>query len=191
MLFRAFRSGHGAKTSLARQLGFQTACEAMLCKNNQPVRDFCLKSAAPNGCEVYFGKNGQNQTQSEHTLRHFWPLALKSAVRYARRLGSGLRGGPSGPTNLRRPVGLPPRFVFKNGPRASGGDRCAISRCRFFRSLSSTETDPPIFFCSQNEWPVASWTGRFSIELLHVFNRKQKGWSVVEACCWEVVMWCM
>ena len=132
MLFRAFRSGHGAKTSLARQLVSQTACEAMLCKNNQPVRHFCVKSANPHGCDVYFGKNGQNQTQSEHTLRHFWPLALKSAVRYARRLGSGLRGGPSGPTNLRRPVGLPPRFVFKNAPRASGEDRCAISRCRFF-----------------------------------------------------------
>ena len=101
MLFRAFRSGHGAKTSLARQLVPQTACEAMLCKNNQPVR-------------------------------HFWPLALKSAVRYARMLGSGLRGGPSGPTNLHRPVGVPPRFVFKNAPRPSGEDRCAISRCRFF-----------------------------------------------------------
>ena len=131
MCFRAFRSGRGAKTSLARQLVPQTACEAMLCKNNQPVRHFCVKSANPHGCEVYFGKNGQNQTQSEHTLQHFCALAFKSAVRYARRLGSGLRGGPTGPTNLRRPVGLPPRFVFKSAPRLSGVDRSATSRCHF------------------------------------------------------------
>ena len=125
MLFRAFRSGRGAKTSLARQLVPQTACEAMLCKNNQPVRHFCVKSANPHGCEVYFGKNGQNQTQSEHTLRHFWPLARKSAVRYARRLGSGLRGGPPGPTNKGRPVGLPPLFCLQNRlPTFRGGSVC-------------------------------------------------------------------
>ena len=163
-LFRAFRSGRGAKTSLARQLVPQTACEAMLCKNNQPVRHFCVKSANPHGCEVYFGKNGQNQTQSEHTLRHFWPLARKSAVRYARRLGSGLRGGPSGPTNLRRPVGLPPRFVFKNACRPSWEDRsatpfCFLNRlptllggsvCHFavslFGALPGAETEPHVSF---------------------------------------------
>jgi len=146
LLFRAFRSGHGAKTSLARQLVPQTACEAMLCKNSQPVRHFCVKSANPHGCEVYFGKNGQNQTQSEHTLRHFWPLALKSAVRYARRLGSGLRGGPPGPTNKGRPVGLPHLFCLQNRlPTFRGGSVCHFA-VSLFGALPGAETEPHVSF---------------------------------------------
>jgi len=142
LLFRAFRSGHGAKTSLARQLVPQTACEAMLCKNNQPVRHFCVKSANPHGCEVYFGKNGQNQTQSEHTLRHFWPPAAKSAVRYARMLVSGLRGGLSGPTNLRRPVALPPLFCLQNRlPTLLGGSLCHFA-VSLFGALPVAKTEP-------------------------------------------------
>ena len=142
MLFRAFRSGRGAKTSLARQLVFQTACEAMLCNNNQPVRHFCVKSTAPNGCEVDFGKNGQNQTQSEHTLRHFWPLARKSAVKYARRLGSGLRGGPPGPTNLRRPVAPPPLFCLQNRrPTLLGRSLCHFA-VSLFGALPVAKTEP-------------------------------------------------
>ncbi len=39
---------------------------------------------------------------------------------------------------------------------------------------------------------VGSWAGWFSIEVLSAFSLEKKRWSVVvEACCWEVVMWCM
>ena len=131
MLFRAFRSGRGAKTSLARQLVPQTACEAMLCKNNQPVRHFCVKSANPHGCEVYFGKNGQNQTQSEH---------------YARRLVSGPRGGPPGPTNKGRSVGLQPLFCLQNRlPTFRGASVCHFA-VSLFGALPGAETEPHVSF---------------------------------------------
>ena len=139
------------------------------------------------------GKNGQNQTQSEHTLQHFCALAFKSAVRYARRLGSGLRGGPTGPTNLRRPVGLPPRFVFKNAPRLSGEDRSATSRCRFLDHCRVRRLTHRTFFVSKStlaqsisggvsvghfvvSFVVGSWTGWFSIEVLSAFILEKKRW---------------
>ena len=38
---------------------------------------------------------------------------------------------------------------------------------------------------------VGSWTVWFSIEVLSAISLEKKRWSVVvEACCWEVVLWC-
>jgi hypothetical protein len=39
---------------------------------------------------------------------------------------------------------------------------------------------------------VGSWTVRFSIEVLSAISLEKKRLPfVVEACCWEVVLWCM
>ena len=38
---------------------------------------------------------------------------------------------------------------------------------------------------------VGSWTVWFSIEVLSAISLEKKRWLVVvEACCWEVVLWC-